>query len=194
MRSFGIFGILLVFLFSACRSEETVTLEETTATTATIGETAVVPPLDMPTLTDTMPVPETATGTVATPGGTVATPVTQTRPATATQPAAQPRTPAATTPPAQAAQPVPPPTATQPAPSPAPPAAQPPAAQPPAQTTQPAATRAALPKTHTVDRGGVMHAPGAENPAQRCAACHGKDLRGGRTATSSCYSCHDQVW
>jgi hypothetical protein len=56
------------------------------------------------------------------------------------------------------------------------------------------ATQAKLPKTHTVDHGGVMHAAGGDNPVQRCSACHGKDLRGGKAAKSSCFDCHEQVW
>ncbi|HUO83889.1 MAG TPA: hypothetical protein VM534_02145 [Thermoanaerobaculia bacterium] len=50
-----------------------------------------------------------------------------------------------------------------------------------------------LPKNHTVDHDGVMHAPGAESAATRCAACHGKDLRGGKSGVS-CHDCHDQNW
>jgi hypothetical protein len=52
---------------------------------------------------------------------------------------------------------------------------------------------AALPKTHNIDKGGSMHAPGMETPNQKCAACHGKDLKGGKTAPS-CYACHEQNW
>ena len=65
----------------------------------------------------------------------------------------------------------------------------------PATGEQPAATAASkLPKNHTVDYGGVMHAPGAaDNPTQKCGACHGRDLKGGKTAPT-CLDCHDQVW
>jgi hypothetical protein len=60
---------------------------------------------------------------------------------------------------------------------------------------QPAAAPASkLPKTHTVDHGGVMHAPGAgDNPTQKCGACHGRDLKGSKTGPS-CFDCHDQMW
>lgn len=51
-----------------------------------------------------------------------------------------------------------------------------------------------LPRTHTVDLGGAMHAPGYDNPTRRCATCHGSDLTGGRKAESSCFDCHDQNW
>jgi hypothetical protein len=51
-----------------------------------------------------------------------------------------------------------------------------------------------LPRTHTVDLGGAMHAPGYDNPTRRCASCHGSDLTGGRRAESSCFDCHDQNW
>jgi hypothetical protein len=61
-------------------------------------------------------------------------------------------------------------------------------------TTGTATADKEIPKTHNVDHGGVMHAPGLDNPTQRCAACHGQDLRGGKVAPSSCYDCHDQVW
>jgi hypothetical protein len=61
-------------------------------------------------------------------------------------------------------------------------------------TTGTATADKEIPKTHNVDHGGVMHAPGSDNPTQRCAACHGQDLRGGKVAPSSCYDCHDQVW
>jgi hypothetical protein len=51
-----------------------------------------------------------------------------------------------------------------------------------------------LPRTHNIDLGGAMHAPGYDNPVRRCASCHGEDLRGGRRAESSCFDCHDQTW
>lgn len=66
---------------------------------------------------------------------------------------------------------------------------------PPEQETgrDPAPDRSKLPKTHTIDKDGTMHAPGLENPTSRCTACHGKDLRGGR-AGISCFDCHDKQW
>ncbi|MGK2856054.1 MAG: hypothetical protein ACSLFQ_02485 [Thermoanaerobaculia bacterium] len=51
-----------------------------------------------------------------------------------------------------------------------------------------------MPKTHTVDREGVKHAPGDDNAAQKCATCHGKDLKGGKVAKVSCFDCHDKNW
>ncbi|HUP62524.1 MAG TPA: hypothetical protein VNA69_19120 [Thermoanaerobaculia bacterium] len=51
-----------------------------------------------------------------------------------------------------------------------------------------------MPKNHTVDYGGVKHAAGAGNAAQKCAVCHGKDLKGGRLAKVSCFECHKQTW
>lgn len=51
-----------------------------------------------------------------------------------------------------------------------------------------------VPPTHTVDHGGIMHAPGSDEPARNCASCHGQDLGGGRVASSSCLDCHEKVW
>jgi len=42
---------------------------------------------------------------------------------------------------------------------------------------------------HTENNGGVMHAPGKDNPLANCVACHGSDLTGG--TGPSCYSCHN---
>jgi hypothetical protein len=77
-------------------------------------------------------------------------------------------------------------------------AAPPPAAMPKA-TAAPAVTKVAeatkkVPKTHNDDHEGVMHAPGSDNPVQKCGACHGKDLRGGKVSKSSCFECHEKVW
>ena len=41
---------------------------------------------------------------------------------------------------------------------------------------------------HDVNRGGVMHRSGAEDPLNNCVGCHGSDLQGG--SGPSCYSCH----
>ena len=41
---------------------------------------------------------------------------------------------------------------------------------------------------HDVNRGGVMHRSGAEDPLNNCVECHGSNLRGGNGP--SCYSCH----
>jgi hypothetical protein len=42
---------------------------------------------------------------------------------------------------------------------------------------------------HTENNGGVMHAPGKNNPLVNCTSCHGADLKGG--TGPSCYSCHN---
>jgi hypothetical protein len=60
--------------------------------------------------------------------------------------------------------------------------------------TAPASDRKTPPKTHTVDKEGVMHAPGFATPAQKCAPCHGKELTGGRVAKTSCLECHEKKW
>jgi hypothetical protein len=41
---------------------------------------------------------------------------------------------------------------------------------------------------HDVNRGGVMHRSGLENPLSNCVGCHGANLQGG--SGPSCYSCH----
>jgi hypothetical protein len=41
---------------------------------------------------------------------------------------------------------------------------------------------------HDVNRGGVMHHSGLEDPLHNCVECHGANLQGGRGP--SCYSCH----
>jgi mono/diheme cytochrome c family protein len=57
----------------------------------------------------------------------------------------------------------------------------------------PDARATAAPKTHTVKLGDALHAPGFATPAQKCSACHGKDLKGGAKAPS-CFSCHEKKW
>jgi hypothetical protein len=186
---------LVLFIISGCAKKET-TIETTATSPASVTdtvapgvtETVTPPPVILDTITQT-----TLTDTIVAPAGV---------PTSAPSPAAA-ATPRGTTPvPARAAtQPAagstPAPVAT---PAPTPTAAATPVATPtprPAATAAPTAARKApanLPKTHTVDRGGVKHAPGSENPTQRCAACHGKDLRGGTVSKSSCYSCHEKVW
>jgi hypothetical protein len=66
-----------------------------------------------------------------------------------------------------------------------------------AASTPPAAEKKAthtpspkVPKNHTVNKDGAMHAPGLDNPTQRCAACHGKELKGGKIGPS-CFKCHE---
>jgi cytochrome c553 len=63
----------------------------------------------------------------------------------------------------------------------------------PIGTDASAAEEKVIPKTHTVDKDGALHAPGFDTPETKCAACHGKDLKGGKKA-GSCYDCHDKNW
>lgn len=49
------------------------------------------------------------------------------------------------------------------------------------------------PSGHTVNKGGVYHMAGLDEPEANCVRCHGGDLRGG-TSGVSCYQCHGQVW
>jgi hypothetical protein len=46
---------------------------------------------------------------------------------------------------------------------------------------------------HTVNKAGVYHMTGLDDPETNCVQCHGNDLRGG-TSGVSCYQCHGQVW
>jgi hypothetical protein len=45
---------------------------------------------------------------------------------------------------------------------------------------------------HTVDLGGVFHAPNYCRPYQNCTSCHGSVLHGGTNGAPSCLQCHDQ--
>jgi outer membrane biosynthesis protein TonB len=188
-------------LFGGCRSEETTLAPDTisTETTATALSTTEFPAATgtIVELPSESPVPPPATQTQPTataapavrpPAQTPAQPAPrETAPPRSepAQPAAQPTAPAQKEP---APQPTPPPAAKEPAPQPQPE----PEVKAPAPAPAPA-TSSRLPKTHTVNKGGAMHAPGLETPVQRCGACHGKDLKGGKAAPS-CFSCHDQVW
>lgn len=49
------------------------------------------------------------------------------------------------------------------------------------------------PDGHTVNKNGVYHRAGLENPLANCVSCHGTDLRGG-SAGVSCFKCHGQKW
>lgn len=49
------------------------------------------------------------------------------------------------------------------------------------------------PADHTLDKGGIMHKTGLNDPEDNCASCHGDDLRGGSTSVS-CYECHGKEW
>lgn len=50
-----------------------------------------------------------------------------------------------------------------------------------------------VPKNHTVDKDGALHAPGLDTPDKKCAVCHGDDLKGGKKA-GSCFECHEKNW
>ncbi len=62
-----------------------------------------------------------------------------------------------------------------------------------AACSSPAGDSTSRPADHTVNKSGVYHKPGLDNPLANCVACHGADLRGG-TAGVSCYKCHGQKW
>ncbi len=49
------------------------------------------------------------------------------------------------------------------------------------------------PEDHTINRDGVLHKSGYDNPTENCASCHGDDLQGGSTGVS-CFQCHGQEW
>jgi hypothetical protein len=50
-----------------------------------------------------------------------------------------------------------------------------------------------VPPDHIVNKGGILHKSGLENPEYNCVECHGSDLRGG-TSGVSCYQCHGKKW
>lgn len=205
MRWNVMFSVVLTVLLvlSGCGGGEA-ELEQPTVETTTVTDTAFLPtedPMLTATLTETTAITETPTVTDLTAR-------TETRAATQPAPTTKSPAPARTTPtakpapqptPSPAAKPAPP--AAQPTPQPAPTPTQTPAPAPaPAPAAEPEtkapapSTGKTPPKTHNVDHEGVMHAAGSDNPTQRCAGCHGKDLKGGKVAPSSCYSCHDQKW
>ena len=49
------------------------------------------------------------------------------------------------------------------------------------------------PSDHAVNKGGVFHMNGLNEPETNCVQCHGNDLGGG-TSGVSCYQCHGKVW
>jgi hypothetical protein len=49
------------------------------------------------------------------------------------------------------------------------------------------------PQDHTINKDGIMHKSGLDNPGVNCVSCHGSNLRGGDEAPS-CYKCHGQKW
>jgi outer membrane biosynthesis protein TonB len=202
MRWNVMFSVVLTVLLalSGCGGGEA-ELEQPTVETTTVTDSAFLPtedPMLTATLTETTAITETPTVTdltARTETRAASQPASSTKttaPARTTptpQPTPQP-TPSPAAKPAPAVQPTPTP-APAPAPTPAPAPA--PAAEPETKAPAPSAGKTP-PKTHNVDHGGVMHAAGSDNPTQKCAGCHGKDLKGGKVAPSSCYSCHDQVW
>lgn len=50
------------------------------------------------------------------------------------------------------------------------------------------------PEGHTVNKDGVAHMPGLNDPLAECASCHGADLEGGDQGQPGCYSCHGREW
>ncbi len=50
------------------------------------------------------------------------------------------------------------------------------------------------PADHTVNKDGIGHAPGLEDPGVNCTDCHGADLSGGDNNEPSCFACHGQEW
>ncbi len=62
-----------------------------------------------------------------------------------------------------------------------------------AACSSPAGDSAGHRADHTVNKSGVFHKPGLDNPLTNCVSCHGADLRGG-TAGVSCFKCHGQKW
>ncbi len=49
------------------------------------------------------------------------------------------------------------------------------------------------PPDHTVNKNGVFHRTGLNDPLVNCVECHGTDLQGG-TSGVSCFQCHGQKW
>ena len=117
---------------------------------------------------------------------------------TATDTEQAPATPAPAQTPAPAVSPTPQVQPSEPAPATPPADPEPAVVTPPEPVTTPAAVARPksdkLPKNHTVDYGGVLHAPGETNPAQRCASCHGAELKGGKISQISCFECHEKNW
>jgi len=49
------------------------------------------------------------------------------------------------------------------------------------------------PADHTINKDGIMHKSGLNDPETNCVSCHGADLRGGNVSVS-CYQCHGKKW
>ena len=190
-------AVLLAIALASCQKTETrevvtTTTQTSMTTTDTVPGVDLAPTATVPTATVTSSVVSTTTSERVTPA---AKPVIA-----ATKPAATASIPAPVTPkpaPVKVSTPTPrePPAAVEPTAKPVE-TVQAKVPEPPASTppTKAATTAKNTPKSHTVDHGGVKHAAGSDNPMQKCAACHGKDLRGGKMAKTSCYECHEKTW
>lgn len=197
--SLAVLGILLVAFFAGCKSEskvdESTVAAETVATFAPATTEGTIEPVPGTETTATVVMQTTATtAAVTTQPPVKAAPQTKPAAPPATKPGVT--TPAPTTTQAPPAAETPAPAVTAPATATTAPAASPatPPATAPATKTATRTPSTKVPKTHTVNREGALHPANTENPTQRCGACHGKDLKGGKAAPS-CYSCHDKaVW
>jgi hypothetical protein len=49
------------------------------------------------------------------------------------------------------------------------------------------------PSDHTINKDGVLHKSGLNDPEKNCTSCHGANLQGGESAPS-CYKCHNKKW
>ena len=190
MRSNFVFAVILALVLSAaCSKPETAVHETEPAKPAPVTSQA---PIDTAAPAATEPVAETPPSPMSDEMAPTAAPEATT-PAAPSTLTSQPPTQA---PPAQDPQPA---TTAKPEPaSPVEPPVEAPAASTPEELgrTTPATTTSTrkVPKTHTVDHGGTLHAAGAENAAQKCSVCHGKELKGGKAAKVSCFECHEKNW
>jgi hypothetical protein len=177
MRPMIVLSAILALVLSAACSKPEPEVRETPAPAATESMPEETVDVTEPTETPGDEAPEASV-----PEQGSAAPAATPAPAQpATQaPAASPTTQVQPVEPAPAAPPAAPATT-----APADPAAAAPAARPKSDK---------LPKNHTVDHGGAMHAPGEETPAKRCASCHGAELKGGKIAQVSCFECHEKNW
>ncbi|MBI2213253.1 MAG: hypothetical protein HYU52_06370 [Acidobacteria bacterium] len=201
-RSFVLLGIPLMLIAVGCgkpagdADRKAVPIRATDVAAQPATEPAV--PASTPPATE----PPTATlveadTTPAAPASTATTPsapkpaIAPSRPGPAPAPATSTPTAAAAPPPVTTATAAPPvdATAAKPAEDIPPVAAPAPASQP-----APRASSGKAPKTHTVNREGIMHAPDAESAGSKCAMCHGKELKGGKMAKTPCYECHEKNW
>ncbi len=49
------------------------------------------------------------------------------------------------------------------------------------------------PADHTLNKDGILHKSGLNQPIEKCVSCHGTDLKGGSTGVS-CFECHGRKW